>query len=371
MITEAAITDYICKVMTEKQYTSVSSADEADGAFAIMTNDSSQWYSIYSDLFSFEDPKLFKDYALTMSFELKTDILGISCFDSDFLYLNLIDAARKIDAWVGVGSTSGLGIRKRTNLSAWKNKVSDINQFKDSISKEFVFADDILAEVEPCIHLPAEFSGASYEYLSDFNLSEKAVFLYFKLPEATKTQDVPKLEQWMPSLMPCFLEKPSIVSAINVGGASKGLSVYFIGPYVEHEEITFSDVCFVKHKHNQTESIPFKLEKVQLSDGQWAYYYHDPGYKIMPKVDERLSMMKQLNAEAERSITIRFVPHGNSRKILDITVILVPDKNTQGKTEWNVWRQFGSKKEYIQFHNQGWSQHPYSQHLLLNEEDYD
>ena len=370
-ITEREVAEYIRKIMTAKQYLPAASEDEADGSFAIMTDDNSRWYSVYSDLFSFDEPKLFTDYATPMSKEFNTDILGISCFDSDFLYLNLIDAANKIDAWVGAGSAAGLGIRKRTNLSAWKNKVSDFDRFKESIRKKFVFAEEALAEIEHCIHLPQEYGAASYEYLSDLGLTGKIAFLYFKLPETMKTQDAPKLTQKSASLMPSFLDKPDSVSVINVGGASKGLSVYFVGPYVENDEITFSDVAFIERKNSQTKWIPIELKKAQLTDGQWVYYYHDPGYRIMPKVDERLPMSKRMRLENEQSIVVRFVPHGNPRKILDITVVLVPDQNQQGQTGWNVWHQFGSKKAYIQFHNNNWSQYPNCEHLLLREEDYD
>lgn len=370
LITEAAVTEYICKAMVAKQYMPVASENEADCGFAIVTDENSQWYSVYSELFPFDEPEQFADYATAMSEELKTDILGISCFDSDYLSLQLIDAAKKVDAWAGIGSAAGLGIRKRTKLSAWKNKVSDFEAFQQSVKKKYVFAEEVLGEIEACICLPQNLGLASYEYLSDLELSGQATYLYFKLPESMKTQDPPKLVQYMPSLMPCFLEKPSIVGGINTGGASKGISVYFVGPYVENEEITFSDVSFVKWKNNQAEAVPFELKKVQLSDGQWAYYYHDPGFKIFPKVDERIPAAKRMRVQSERSIIVRFVPHGDPRKILDISVVIVPDKNPQGQTGWNVWHQFGSKKEYIRFHNSNWSEHPNCEHLLLREEDY-
>ena len=89
------VPDYICRTMASQQYTLTSSEDEADGAFAIISNAESQWYSVYSDLLSFEEPNMFSDYAAPLSTELETDILGISCFDSDYLYLNLIDAPCK------------------------------------------------------------------------------------------------------------------------------------------------------------------------------------------------------------------------------------------------------------------------------------
>jgi len=144
---------------------------------------------------------------------------------------------------------------------------------------------------------------------------------------------------------------------------------------VENDEITFSDVCFVKWKNNQTESIPFDLTKVQLPDGQWAYYYHDPGFRIPPKVDDRLPMSKRFSEESKHSIIVRFVPHGNPRKILDITVVLVPDKNPEGQTGWNVWHHSGSKEEFIEQFNKGWelprAMSPATTPPVLRIEDFD
>ena len=81
--------------------------------------------------------------------------------------------------------------------------------------------------------------------------------------------------------------------------------------------------------------------------------------------------MKRMRAESEHGIIVRFVPHGNPRKILDISVVLVPDKNPQGQTGWNVWHAFGSKKAFIAQHNRSWSKHPNCADLLLREEDFD
>lgn len=365
------ISEYINKTMAAQQYLSATSETDADVAFAIVSSVDAQWFSVYSDMFSFDNPKSFENYAIPASKELGSDVLGISCFDSDYLYLNLINANEMVNAWAGVGRATGLGILKRTNLSAWKKRVQDFPRFKASIQKKYIFAEEALMEIEQCIQLPQVQSMASYEYLAEEGLGESATYLYFKLPETMKSQELPKLEQRTSSLMPCYLDKPSTVSGLNVGGASKGLSVYFIGPYVEHDEITFSDVCFVKWKNNQVEPVPFELKKVQLSDGQWAYHYHDPGYRIPPKMDDRLPMSKRMRVEHERSIIVRFVPHGNSRKILDITVVLVPDKNPEGQTSWNVWHRFGSKQAFVKFHNDNWGKHPNCEHLLLKEADFD
>lgn len=369
-VTMKVIENYIAKMMLEQQFLPAESENEADGAFAIVSQDDSRWFTVYSDLFMFDNPKSFSDIASPMSEKLGTDVLGISCFDSDYLFLNLIDYASGVDAWVGVGYSKGLGINRRSNISAWKGKVDDFHKFKESVKKKFDCAEDVLAEIEQCINLPPVQSMGAYEYLAELNMNEAATFLYFKLPEGVSAQELPKLVQRQYSLMPCFLDKPSIVSGLNIGGASRGLAVYFVGPYVEHDEITFSDVCLLKDKNRCLQTIPIELKKVQLSDGQWAYYYHDPGFKIMPKVDERLPVIKRMNEECEREITVRFIPHGNPRKILDITVVLVPDKNHAGQTGWNVWHHFGSKKAFIEQHNNTWRGRG-SGALVLREDDFD
>lgn len=376
-VTEESVAEYVSKLLTAQQYLPAASESDADGAVAIICDENDPWISVYSDLLSFEDPKQFEKIAAPLSARLHTDVLGISCFDSDYLYLNLINSDEKTDAWIGIGSASGLGIKRRSGLAAWKNKVNDFAAFSKAAKEKYVFAEEFLSEAELCLGLPSIQSSASYEYLKDFELDKNARYFYYKLPEEMKAKDPAKLVPHTYSGMPCFLDKPSIVNGINIGGESRGLSVYFIGPYVENDEITFSDVCFVKWKNDRTESVPFELTKIQLSDGQWAYYYHDPGFKIPPKVDDRLPMSKQIRVESEHSIIVRFVPHGNPRRILDITVVLVPDKNPEGQTGWNVWRSWGSKKAYIDHYNKiwddprKWSSNPNARPPVLREEDFD
>lgn len=370
-VSASAIEAYIQKVMAEQRYLPAVSEMDADIAFAIVSREDSQWISVYSDMFTFDDPKEFERFGVPASKNLHTDVLGISCFDSDYLYLNLINADENVNSWAGVGSAAGLGISRRTNLSAWKKKVRDFPAFKSGIQQKYVFAEEALREIEPCVQLPYTMSMASYECLEDVVLRDMAAFLYFKLPETMQPQELPRLEQRTRSLDPCFLGKPGVVECVNTGGESRGLSVFFIGPYVERDEITFSDVSFLKWKNGRLDKSPFTLTKVQLADGQWAYHYHDPGFRIPPKVDERIPVPKRMQMEQERSILVRFVPHGNPRKVLDITVVLVPDKNPAGQTGWNVWHSFGSKAAYIEQYNRNWGMKIPVKTEMLRTEDFD
>lgn len=370
-LTEAAILQQLREMIVSQQYIAVESAEEADGCFAVLTDEKSGWYSVYSDHFSFADPELYQAYAMPISERLQTDVLGIYCFDSDYLFLNLINAAENQDAWAGVGSAAGLGINRRTNLKAWQNKTGDYDHFRECIRKKYVCAEMVLSDISACIQLPFEYSAASYEYLEELELWDKTVRLYFKLPESTETREPPQLQPRSYPLQPCKLDHPEIVTFLSAGGASKGLSVIFSGAYVEQEEITFSEVELIKSGKGHRESTPISLQKVQLADGHWVYYSHVPDYRILQKADDRLTGAKSVQAENEREITVRFVAHGNPRKVLDITVFLIPDENPAGQAGWNVWYQYGSKKDYIQFYNnlkEKFSKYPGTP---LREEDFD
>ena len=370
--TPSAICDFINNHMTSKNFSPTQSEGDADACFAIVNNPDCQWISIYSDSLCFDSANNISEYGTPMSLAFQSDVLSIGCFDSDYMFLNLIDATNNLDLWASSGRASIFNIKRRSNLSPWKTKVDDFDKFKSLFRSRSPFAEDVLYEIDSCLHLPQEQCMGSYEMLSCFDFKEFTTYLYFKLPDNLKSQELPKLVQKSRSLMPCFLETPACVNALNIGGESKGLSVYFVGPYVENDEITFSDVSFVKFVRYFPTNTPIELQKVQLPDGQWAYYYHDPNYRIPPKVDDNLSPIKKFNVECEREICLRFIPHGNPRKVLDITVVLVPDKNLAGQTGWNVWRlDYSSKKEFIQKYNESHSSDPHFHPNCLREEDYD
>lgn len=71
------VISYVNKMMALQQYYPAATEEEADGAFAIAASKDSQWFSLYSDLFSFDDPTAFSKIATPMSAELHTDVLGM------------------------------------------------------------------------------------------------------------------------------------------------------------------------------------------------------------------------------------------------------------------------------------------------------
>ena len=56
--------------------------------------------------------------------------------------------------------------------------------------------------------------------------------------------------------------------------------------------------------------------------------------------------------DRDQFIIFTFIPHGNGRKALDVTIIFEPETNPEGAVSWNVWkgRGFKSKKAYFNFY---------------------
>ncbi len=347
------VLESISGIMKADGYETVVSSEGADCGVAVLHSESSAWFSVHSDSFSFEDPGAFAKLGKPLGKLLHTDILGISCMDSDFLYLNLLNEDEKTDAWMHIGLAAEMGIRRRTNFTVWKKKVEDYPTFRERAGQDYVFAEEFLHEVAHCLKLPPEHSNLRYSELGELTQGEPISYLYFKLLEQEQTE-LPKLQIFHYSLMPCKMEKEEVVSCINTGGKSRGLSVYFIGDYVEHEEITFEDVRWQEQRKEGWELRSITLEKVQLSNGSWAYRGHDPNFFIPPRVNPGLSMKKRMDMELDRAIHVRFTPKGNERKRLDIAVVFVPDENPAGQAGWLVWEGHESKRAFLQNFNKRW-----------------
>ena len=346
-ITKEAVAAYLSRLMVERKYLPAASAEEADAAIALVSGDGDAWVSVYSEVFVHDDPESCAAVAAPISEALHTDVLGIACFDSDYLYLNLINPAEKTDAWVGIGRGADVGIKRRNSLTAWKKKVADYPAFSAGAKARYDCADMFLQDAAQCLDLTFERSTMSERYLQELDAQKQ--YLYFRYPEDPQARPVPCF--WIQDYsLPCLVDRESHVVARNMGAESRGLTVYFLGPFVEYDEITFSDVCL---KLNDVITA-IELTKVQLSDGQWAYSYHNPDFYIPPQVPRRLSEQKWARMVMQRQIALYFVPRGNARKALDITVVFVPDENPAGQGSWNVWQKYGSKKAFIEHHNKLW-----------------
>ena len=124
-VTVDAVAQVLGQMMAERGYEAAGSAQDADGVLVLLAGADSEWITICSDLLPLEEPEQFALLGNALSAEFHTDVLGIACFDSDYLWLNLLNADEKIDGWVGIGSGKELGFSRRNKLTPWKKKVRD------------------------------------------------------------------------------------------------------------------------------------------------------------------------------------------------------------------------------------------------------
>lgn len=364
------VSSVITTILTARGYC-LTTQEEAQGSIALYTSDSSPWISLYSDLIECSSPEAAATEATALSNATQSDVLCISCMDSDYLFLNLINPADQTNAFAGVGSSAGLGIGRRTKTADWKEKVKDFESFKKALKEKYVFAEDSLIQLADSLELPKEQSLTDHEGLNMYGIAAHVEYLYFALSAEAQNSEPPRFMIRRYGLMPCRPGKPSCEFANNMGGASRGVAIIFAGDYVEQDEITFTDVQFEYfNRSGERQIVPLTLRKERLSNGKACYRADVPQFKIPEKVDDRLPPMKYSDEEHRRSFGVRFTPHGNPRKFLDIRFHIIPLANWDGQCCWCVWYPAGSKEEFIQQHNELWGEHGMTEQLL-SPDDFD
>lgn len=313
-------------------------ADKAD--FSVMLDLSgSTWRALYCQGWGHED--LFA-LAPRLSEQCHTDVLSCACFDSDYMFLNLYNAESATDAFINIGKSDEIKPPRRNTLAAWKPHVKDFDAFKQATKQPYVCAEDFLLCMQEQISLPDP---------SCFD-QEAAITLYFSAPQDQKPTP-PRLRTYMVSLLPCRLGKSEYWSVFNEGGESHGLSVMFVGSYLENDEITFDNValCYENARgEDVTQQITF--EKTVLEGGIHALVADVPDFKIPAAPSPNLPPRALSEKQRERRFGVRFTPNGNVRKFLDITVAFLPYSNpAQGQCVWRVWGRYKTKRAYIEAHN--------------------
>jgi len=332
----------ITSYFTEQGYVPTTS-DASDFELTIDSPVDSEWISVYGDSMEYTDVL---QLAPRISQNCMTDVLSAACFDSDYLFLHLLNIAQKRDLWLNIGKSDEIQPPRRSNLSAWKNAVTDYDAFKTAAKQSYVFAEDFLEAVSQSLHITsAQVIGC--------NRAASAERMYFS---AVKKSDFrpTKLKIHHYNLMPCEPERMTSCRVNNLGDASRGIEIMFLGDYIEHDEITIEDVMFCyKTARDEEVSIPITMEKRQRSDGSWVYYWADKDFLIQRAVSSNLPKRIYNTKESQRTFGIRYTPRGNKRKFLDICVAFIPMSNRQdGHCVWCVWAYHASsKREYIEKHN--------------------
>ena len=368
-ISRATLLKELFRIMKEQGYSPTENGTP-DATFYISDPDS-KWISICSDLYEYFGEDFYNKLCLPLANRLKASLMLISCFDSDFTYFTLIDAQNNLESWARAGEDYYSDQEETYKAEDWQSIVEDAVAFEAALKKERVFSEESIEEIEPMLGMAKGQGFLMPETADEMTGTEK---ICFSLTEQAAAQEPPKLETYQPSLSPCRMgEGNNIVSAINLGGASTGLGIAFVGEYVEKDEIRFENVCleYDLDEPGGRKTIPVVLTKRQAKGGNDIYYAEVPDFRIPEKVNPKLSGSKRQKEDFRKHFLVRFTPVGNARKVLDICAVLFPLENPSGQCSWCVWHYFGSKEAFIAHYNDSWKRFPGAHVEMLDPNDYD
>ncbi len=317
--------------------------DTADFEVSLCTTDDSAWMSVYCASFDYKD---LLSLSPRISQKSGADILSVSCFDSDYLFLHLFNAAKKSDLWLNIGESYEIKKPRRSNLSAWKSEVSDFQSFQSAAKQKYVCAEDFLRNIQSNLNV-------TFEQAVGCGDLERVDVLYFSAPQG-EVANPTKLKITMCSNMMCEPGKRATYILNNQGGASRGLKIIFVGDYIQNDEITIDDAELTYHGTNgEWINIPITFEKCEMTDGSWTYYWEDVDFQIQEAVSPDLPPRVKMEKEDQRSFGIRYTPNGNKRKFLDIGLFFAPISNVEkGNCFWRAWAGYPSKKAFLDEYNQ-------------------
>ncbi|MBQ8983906.1 MAG: hypothetical protein IJ079_10005 [Lachnospiraceae bacterium] len=359
--------------MLSKGYILQQGKEDSDVQISIYAPKDSDWVTVASEDFQFIDDNDTKKIGTILSETFQTDVLAVSCVDSDYLFMHLLNVSDQTDGWINIGRPYSGKLPRRTGLIPWKNKVSDYEKLKSISKQNYTFAEEALLETgallglqkEQCIYEPDHAEDTEQELVTN---------LYYSLPESSH-KDLPRLKIDRFTLTPCVIGRSKCVFVSNKGGKSKGIAIEFVGDYIKDDSLIIENVTFESDYGSERRKItPIELKKVKASSGNWVLYWEDKDFVIPPAVNRALPPAKYNRLEYEREFGVRFTVKGNPRKVLDVTVFIIPLENTQkGSDCWFVYRHSRTKAQYIEDYNNSVrrNQTIVLDEELLKSEDYD
>ena len=304
--------------------------DEADIVIAIHPGKDRGWVTVVSDLFDQDDEETI-ECARILSEALQTEAIAIGCFDSDYLFMNLLDVHSSVDAWAACGHFPLLSPR-RSNFSAWKHYVPDVAAFRKAMHDRYVFAEECLKEAESILALPAEQSMQSV-----ITATEEAGFICYRYKQEEKeaASDPPRFELCSRWPVKFYFGNPNIVGFLNHGGPSKGVGVMIGGePFDTHKaEIERVELQFHGPK-GEWVFLPVEMQERIFEHDDKGFYGACPSIRIPKAIPEGLPWKKRMEMEFNHSINVRFYLRRGYRQdepCGSIQVSLIPLENKAGQ----------------------------------------
>lgn len=344
--------EFLISEMKKNGYQQLENSENAEIRLVIYTPENSNWISVACDCYQFNNDEDTKKIIAPVSDKFRTDVLAVSCNDSDYLFMNLINTADGTDGWVNIGSFEGMKSPRRTSVAPWKKKVTDYEKFKSIVKSDYVFAEEAFYESAEMLGINVRQCSLETDYTEGLD-ENSLVKLYFSLPEGTKKQ-LPKLQVGLYDLSPCIIGQSKCVFVRNKGGRSKGVAIMFTGDYIENDELTFENVTFESdYGSEKRKIISIEPVKKKLENGETVLYWEDKNFNIAQAVNPSLPINQQIKLEHKKEFGVRFKVYGNPEKTFDVKVHIIPLENPQkGAACWYVKCSDTLKKIFIRKSNE-------------------
>ena len=324
----------VAQLTTDKGLTPVESIDEADVRILVMKQPDSQWVTIVSDLFD-ADPETAESVSRDLAQALGIPVLMVGCFDSDYLYLNLLDPAHNVDAWAASGRFPGDRAPRRSNFASWKSYVTDVEQFRQVMRKRHVFAEECLSDVAKLLNIPVE----QLTYLpEDDTVGIDASVFFFSTDYSKELTEPPRFEARPHDVHYNLGPRLALASFINRGGASKGVGVTFGGPCFDRCKVRIERMYFQTHdRKGEWMFTPVELKETTDANGHSWIYGECPSLLIPEAIPDTLPPRARDEKEFQRTINVRFSVVNQPNKLREIDtdddmyIFLIPLANKSGQ----------------------------------------
>ena len=306
--------------------------EAADIVIDILQETDSPWITVVSDLFDEDNEECIRS-AGQLSGALQTQALAVYCFDSDYLFLNLLDAEKGTDAWAACGHFPLGKAPRRSNFSAWKNDVTDVSALRQVMQKHYVFAEECLEGLTDILSLPVSQSGRCMD--SAAPASGVRRFRY-RLTEAFEPGKLPVFICDFPSVSYAF-GTDNIVSFSSKGGASRGVGVFFGGPCLASRLVEIESVSIEQQDgRGGRTKLPVYLKQTAFKSGQTGWYCELPEVSIPQAVPSGLPWKKAMDLRFQKMINVRFRLLRTFRaeyaeRLGELRIALIPLKNFPGQ----------------------------------------
>lgn len=366
-----SVRDFIVAELKKKGFEATKKADNCV-TVALLQPDDSDWITVSSELYQFNDYDGAKQLADVFSKKMETDVITAFCSDSDWAFIGLFNSKQEEDGWINVGLDYEGKFKHELSVEPWKRVVSDEKKLSEMVQKNRGQAEEAFIELASIIKM----KPAQTKFMAA-DANDQNTVLYFKSKGNIKRNPV-CLKNYQFDASPCVLDTTTSRYVYNTGEQAKGIGILFSGDYIQNDDIVIKNACFISNggDYKKREVKPIELKKVICTDGKYGLYWENKNFVIPHGVDPTLSQLKQTGIIYRKMFGIQFIPSGNRRKVLDIKITFIPLANSKGgQDSWYAYRGHKTKAEYIAAHNEEWKSFykamDCDNRYYLNPENYD